>query len=517
MLKRFVSAMRYLSVYLPCLATDRLVRLNVFKGHKKPARFETYAAHIPYPEEPAKQASRRGTAEPAEIPLVTYTKIKSALRIAGLDPCALALGLEQGTALADARARHPSLLAVEADPRAEAKTLADLLAWCRRYTPLAALDAPDGLMLDVTGAAHLFGGEEKLQVEIETKLQAQGFTARAALASTPEAAWALARYGDTQILPDGLDEKRLARLLGSLPLAALRLDPDLVAGLAHAGLRRIGDIIPRPRAPLAARFGAFLFERLDALLGLAKSPISPCFEAPPYLAERRFAEGIVLRTDIEATLLSLAEDLCSLLKRHGEGARHIEASFFRVDGAVKHLRVRTSKPLRDPSAMARLFHERIEALGEAGLEADYGFDAVRLAALNVDGKREDQASLDDHINAENDLADLIDRLGARLGVRRVTRLVSQDRHAPEFAVMPVLAASRWRPLKSAELKQVRAIESDAQKRALPPRPLRLLPRPEPIEAMASVPDGPPLRFRWRRVLHEVAAVEGPERIATAWW
>jgi protein ImuB len=435
------------------------------------------------------------------------------LRIVGLDPCALARGLEPGTALADARARHPSLLAVEADPHAEAKTLADLLDWSRRFTPLAALDAPDGLMLDVTGASHLFGGEEKLHADIETKLQAQGFTARAALASTPEAAWALARYGDTLILSDGLDEKRLARLLGFLPLAALRLDPDLVAGLAHAGLRRIGDIIPRPRAPLAARFGALLFTRLDALLGRTKSPISPCFEAPPYLAERRFAEGIILQADIEATLLSLAEDLCSLLIRHDEGARHIEASFFRVDGAVKHLYVRTSRALRDPKAMARLFRERIEALGEAGLEADYGFDVMRLAALAVDGKREEQASLDDHINAENDLADLIDRLGARLGVRRVTRLISQDRHDPEFAVMPVPASFRLHPPKSVEPRQ----NLEVQKLALPSRPLRLLLRPELIEAMASVPDGPPLRFRWRRVLHEVAAVEGPERIAPAWW
>ncbi len=437
----------------------------------------------------------------------------------GLDPCALACGLESGTALADARARHPSLLAVEADPQAEAKTLADLLDWCRRFTPLAALDALDGVMLDVTGAAHLFGGEDKLQAEIETKLHAQGFTARAALASTPEAAWALARYGDTHILPDGLDEKRLVRLLGSLPLAALRLDRDLIAGLAHAGLRRIGDIIPRPRAPLTARFGALLFTRLDALLGRAKSPISPCFEAPPYLAERRFAEGIVLQADIEATLLSLAEDLCSLLIRHGEGARHLEASFFRVDGHVKHLYVRTSRALRDPKAMARLFHERIEALGESGLEleADYGFDVVRLAALNVEGKREDQASLDDHINAENDLADLIDRLGARLGVRRVTRLVSRDVHDPDFAVMPVPASSRVRPLKSIEPNQTGGTKSEAQKLALPSRPLRLLLRPELIEAMASVPDGPPLRFRWRRVLHEVVAVEGPERIAPAWW
>jgi len=445
-------------------------------------------------------------------------KIKSALRLAALDPRALALALEPGMALADARARHPALLAIEADPSAEAKILTDILAWSRRFTPLAALDAPDGIMLDVSGAAHLFGGEEKLQAEIEARFQAQGLTARAALAPTPEAAWALARYGHVlrppiSFLPDGLDERRLARALGPLPLAALRLDTGLVAGLARAGLRRVSDIILRPRAPIAARFGTHLFARLDALLGRTKSAISPRFEAPPYLAERRFAEGIVARDGIEAIILSLAQDLCTLLTRHGEGARHLEASFFRVDGAVKHLDVRTSRALRDPEAMARLFRDRIEALGDAGLEADYGFDVLRLSALAVESKGEDQASLEDTLNSENDLAGLIDRLGARLGVRRVTRLSMQDRHDPDFAVVYVPAALRARPRKCAP----RDISSDAEIPALPPRPLRLLLHPELIEAIASVPDGPPLRFRWRRVLHEIAAVEGPERIAPDWW
>jgi protein ImuB len=525
--------MRYLSLFLPYLPTDRLVRLNAGL-RSKPSCFETRAAlapqhegftsqaqkSSPHPEEVPKAPSRRATAESAETPLVTFTKIKSALRLVALDPCALALGLEPGLALADARARHPALLAVEADPQAEAKVLTDILDWCRRFTPLAALDAPDGVMLDVTGAVHLFGGEEKLLADIETRLHAQGFAARAALAGTPEAAWALARYGEHRLLPEGLDEKRLTRALGSLPLAALRLDADLIAGLNRAGLRRLSDIIMRPRAPIAARFGAHVFERLDALLGRAKSAISPHFEAPPYLAERRFAEGIIAPADIEATLLSLAHDLCAMLMRHGEGARHIEASFFRVDGAVKHLDVRTSRALRDPIAIARLFRERIEALGEEGLEADYGFDVLRLAALAVEDKAADQTSLDDTLNAESDLADLIDRLGARLGLRRVTRLALRDRHDPDFAVIAVPAAARGRLPESrgqGESHFLHSVRDEVEKGALPARPLRLLLPPELIEAIASVPDGPPLRFRWRRVLHEVAAVEGPERIAPEWW
>jgi protein ImuB len=462
---------------------------------------------------------------------VTFTKVKAALRLAAVDPCAQAYGLEPGLTLADAKARHPALIAIESDPLAEAKTLIDIVDWCRKFTPLTALDAPDGVMLDVTGAAHLFGGEEKLLRDIETRLRAQGFSARAALASTPEAAWALSHYAQehpafrsktahifgsdalVRLLPEELDEKSLIRILGPLPLQALRLDPELVKTLARAGLRRIGDIILRPRAPIAARFGKHVFERLDALLGKAKNPISPRFEAPPYMAERRYAEGIVTDPDIEATLFLLAQDLCLMLARHAEGARHLEASFFRVDGAVKHLEVRTSRALRDPAAIARLFHERLEAIGEGGLEADYGFDVVRLAAIAVETTSQVQASLDDHLNEAEDLADLIDRLGARLGMRRVKRLALRDHHGPDLAVVAVPAASKRSPLRAA----AQMLQPSHQKQALALRPLRLLSRPEEIEAIATVPDGPPLKFRWRRVLHEVAAVEGPERIAADWW
>ncbi len=330
----------------------------------------------------------QGLRKPPDAPLATVIKIKSAQKLAAVDPRAMALGLKPGMTLTDARAMHPSLVCVDTDARAEAQTLENIADWCRRFTPLAALDAPDGVMLDVSGATHLFGGEEKLIAEVEDRLKDQGFGARAGLASTPEAAWALARYSGLQILPPNLDQKQLARRLGDLPLAALRVDAATLADLAQAGLRRISDIILRPRAPITARFGPFLHARLDALLGASKTAISPRFEAPAYLAERRFLEGLTQREDIEATLLSLAQDLSSLLFRHGEGARRLEASLFRVDGMVKHFEVGTSRPLREPKAIARLFHERIERAnvetGGDAFDAGCGFDVIRLAALVVE-------------------------------------------------------------------------------------------------------------------------------------
>lgn len=497
----------------------------------------------------------QGSAKPADAPLATVAKIKSAQRLAAVDARAAALGLTPGMTLPDARARHPSLICVESDARAEAETLANIADWCRRFTPLAALDAPDGVMLDVSGAAHLFGGEAKLLDEVEARLEDQGFCARAALAPTPEAAWALARYGALRILPSSFDEKELARRLADLPLAALRLDAATLADLAQAGLRRIGDIMMRPRAPIAARCGGFLYARLDGLLGRAKAAISPRFEAPAYLAERRFLEGVARREDVEAAILSLAHDLSELLARHGEGARRLEVSLFRVDGAVKHFEVGASRPLREAELIARLFRERIEAAAAAGgddpLETGYGFDVIRLAALAVERKDEEQTDWSAGEGDAGDLADLIDRLGARLGVRRVTRLAFNAAHAPEFAVAAAPAAlcgpaSICRPHSGQTPRSPRAKfqkETGARRRrgeappaaaffatppaaafaeedaamGLPARPIRLLRPPEPIETIACAPDGPPLRFRWRRVLHEVAAFEGPERIAPEWW
>jgi protein ImuB len=252
-------------------------------------------------------------------------------------------------------------------------------------------------------------------------------------------------------------------------------------------------------------------------------PLSPRFETPAYLVERRFAEGIARREDIEATISGLAHELCALLERHNEGAREIDVSLFRVDGIVKHLSAGTSRPLRDPKLIARLFRERIEAAGEEGLDTGYGFDVVRLAAIKVERAIMPQSALAIGLERSDkdhsaDLADLIDRLGARLGLRRVLRFEQQETHIPEFAVAAVAAAQtrgRSPPQKKANAELPLAPAANAN--LLPTRPLKLLDPPEPIEAIAAVPDSPPAKFRWRRVWHDISAIEGPERIAPEWW
>ena len=225
---------RILAVCLPTLATDRIFRLRKALQNKAPSTIISGGL-------------------PSQVAFVTVLPVKGALRLAAVDAVAVRLGLTPGMALADARARHPGLDTAPADPQAETALLTDIAAWCRRYTPLAAPDAPDGVFLDSAGAAHLFGGEAALLADLCARLAAQGFAATAAIAATPEAAWALARCAPGTIAPALLDARAAARLYHPLPLAALRLPPGTLAGLAQAGLRRIGDVALRPRAPIVAR------------------------------------------------------------------------------------------------------------------------------------------------------------------------------------------------------------------------------------------------------------------------
>ncbi|HYA74797.1 MAG TPA: DNA polymerase Y family protein [Roseiarcus sp.] len=470
---------RFLSLWLPRLATDR---------------------------------ARRARAVDAAAPLAVVATVGQARRLVGVDANAARLGLAAGLTLADARARHPALVAIEADPEAEARLLERLADWCARFTPLVALDGRDGLMLDVSGVAHLFGGEAALAREIEARFATQGFTLALGLADAPRAAWALARYSRERVAPVGLSGKAFVKLYHEMPVAALGLDDKTNADMARAGLRRVGDLAMRPRAPIAARFGAEAIARLDALSGLTREAISPRFAAPDFCAERRFASPVLTSEAVTATLRRLADDLAALLARHAKGARRLELALFRVDGDVRRIRVGSGRPLGEARAIARLFAERLAGGAEEEIDAGFGVELMRLSCLLAEPLEPSQREWERAHEAERAraLADLLDGLSARLGARRVTRQELVEAHIPEQAVVAspaVLGANRARGEGCEPIARAQA----------PARPLRLFERPEPIEALAEVPDGPPLRFRWRRVLHEVAAIEGPERIAAPWW
>jgi len=418
--------------------------------------------------------------------------------------------------LADARGAVPDLAVVDADPAADHALLDAVADWCDRYTPLVALDPPHGLFLDISGCAHLFAapgredGEAALLADCLRRLARQGFAVRAAVASTAGAAWAIAHHGAGGIVPAGGE----AAALASLPVAALRIDGEAEALLDRLGLKRIGQLIGKPRAPLAARFGAELVRRLDQALGAEDEVLSPRRPAPRLSVERRFAEPLVEQDALLQVLGALARTLAPALERHGVGARLLEASFFRVDGKVSRVAVGTAAPLRAPERIAALFAERLAVLADEW-DAGFGFDTVRLATVEAEPLPDTQVSLAGEADGGTDLAGLVDRLGARLGPARITRFVPVDTHIPERAALarPLASAASGRSDPAAWVSG----DFEAAEETPPDRPLRLFARPERVEVLAEVPEGPPLRFRWRRVVHEVTRAEGPERIAPEWW
>ncbi len=446
---------------------------------------------------------RRGEVPPAELPLVVVAKIDNALQLTATDALAARHGLYSGLPLADARARVPALDVVEADETADRALIEAIADWCDRFTPLVALDLPSGLFLDITGCAHLFGGEATLLQSLCGFVRKQDIAVQAAIAGTTIAARALARGADGSIAQNGSEHEAVA----PLPIMTFLQDEKIVYALQRAGLKTIGDVANRSSSELTARFGASFTFLLQQVLGQNAQPIVPRRPLPDYVAERRFAEPVATAEVILRTIASLASTLESLLEERGQGARRLEASFFRTDGAVRHIALDTGRPLRDAAQIAAYYAERLEVLADP-VDPGYGFDLVRLSALATEPLAYQAADLEASQD-EAEIAGLIDRLSARFGPERVTRFLSLDSHVPELAAAFCPAQRGRGPSLWPQMRQ----EGEA-----PRRPLHMLSPPERIDnTMADIPDGPPARFVWRRAAHRIVRAEGPERIAMEWW
>ncbi|MDP2803736.1 MAG: DNA polymerase Y family protein [Phreatobacter sp.] len=439
---------------------------------------------------------------PDDPPLVLTEKVAGALLIAAVDARARSLGLCPGQKLADARACLPTLVAMEHDRDADRHFLERLADAADRYTPLVALEPPEGFTLDITGCAHLFGGEAALHKDLLRRLAGAGLTARATVAGTPEAASALARYATRDSVPPGAEAEAVA----SLPVMALGIDPAAVLALTRAGLKTIGDLGCRPGDILVARFGALLATRLRRVTGREDTRLTPRRAVATCMVERRFAEPVGRREDLLGALGMILGTAGTTMEERGEGGRLFEASFFRTDGVVRRIAVETGEATRDGAALIRLFAEKMHLIDDPS-DPGFGFDLIRLAVLRTEALAPRQARLDGRGEADRETVALIDRLVARFGRDSVVRLVDRHSHIPERAeamrpAIAVGATAAWPVMRAA--------------RPLT-RPLQLFDPPQPIETLAEVPDGPPATFHWRRTTHQIARAEGPERIATEWW
>jgi protein ImuB len=503
---------RVVSVWFPTLPTDRLRRLEEDQGsaldpqrghapfdpinfrglgERGATRSVATPASPPSAPNPLSHGSKghapwRGSGQPPDLPHVTAIN----RLVMAVDTAAAAVGLRPGMKLAQAQILVPDLVVHDADPVGDAAVLTRLAEWCVRYAPLAAPAPPDGLWIDVTGSTHLHGGETRLLRDLLRRLNSQGLTAQAAVADTPAVAHAVARFGGGGVVPPG------AGVMADFPIEALRLPDEVLADLRLMGFERVAPLAAAARAPLVRRYGAILALRLDQAAGRVFEPIVPI--VPPGLIQARltFLEPLLTAEAFAFVIAQLVAAVCGDLERAGLGARRLDLLFERVDGSVQAIRIGTAKPGRDVRHLGRMLNERLERV-----DPGPGVEAMRLVVAAADRFGFEQAATSLIKQAEPDIAPLVDRLTNRLGETRVYRVAPVESDVPERSVRSVPAMAPVGGAWPADL----------------PRPIRLFSPPQPVEAMALLPDYPPVAFTWRRVRHRVRHADGPERIAGEWW
>jgi protein ImuB len=455
-------------------------------------------------------------------PFVLAIAASGGLHIAALNAAAEAAGLAVGESLADARAKADMLQVREVDATADDAALRKIALWATRYTPTASPwdeeNGADGFFLDIEGSAHLFGGEEKLIADLASRLKNFGLPTRLAVASTPGAAWALSHFHKSSlfVLPSGEE----ASALTDLPVAALRLSPEIRNLLRRLGFKSIGALLDKPRAPFAARFAEQLLRRLDQALGLLDEPLEPIVAPPVYHSLHYLLEPIVTQEAVIARASRLMQVLANVLTRDDAGARALRLCLYRVDGAVQTVDIGLTLPTRNVSHVVRLLDLKLATLAAAhdathgmthgmGFNSEFGYEAVGLAitraepmpARQVEFSSAELPGAPDRDAAER-YAALIDTLRQRLGPHRVRRFEPVASHIPERAEVLAPAGGKEAAWPLPEERT---------------RPLLLLPQAEPAEVTALIPDGPPRRFSWRGMTYHIAGSQGPERIGAQWW
>lgn len=478
------------------------------------------------------------------IPFATVAEHGAAQVLDSLSAQASAGGLQPGQTLRDAQAMCPGLLTRPADPSGETAFLEALRRWAGKVSPWVGVQPGHTLVIDLSGCAHLFGGEAGVVALLEQDCADMGLSLRIGLADTPGAAWALAHFagrdagslrngdaidqearatrsragkrrhwtrggaapratpaaaGSGRIAPPG----RTISLLSPLPVAALRLSSEIETGLTRVGLRRIGDLAGMPRAALARRFGLDVGRRLDQALGREPEPVSPAAQEPVFAVRLTLPEPIGLAEDLIAGLERLLPPLGDKLAQAGRGARRLRLDLLRSDHTRQSFDLGLARPSADPARLRPLLLQKI-----ADVDAGFGIDVIRLEAIQtepvhpIQHKGHLEAARTAAQSGENSaLDDLIGTLGARIGLEAITRWHPADSHTPEKTAT-VLAAAWSAP------------PAGTWPRAHAPRPLVLFP-PEPVNA----PDHPtlPARFRWRGQTLALNSAAGPERLAPEWW
>jgi protein ImuB len=434
--------------------------------------------------------------ELCNIPFVLSSLLRGRMIVVAANAIARLKGIHSGMVVADARAEIPLLKVLDDKPGLTEKLLNRLAEWCIRFTHYDYVDLPDGLILDVTGCAHLWGSDEQYLTEIVNRLTARGYVVRVAMADTPGAAWAIARYGSVPIV---VKKGEHVAAIASLPPEALRLEIETIERLHKLGLRQVKDLLSLPRYSLCRRFGAQLMQRLNQALGLEEEIIQPLYPVISYSERLPSFEPIVTRTGIEIALQRLLETLCNRLQREEKGLRTACFACYRVDGKTERIDIGTNSPSHNAVHLFKLFEIKIDTIRpEEGIEL-FVLDALKVEEISSEQKgiwKETSGLLD------TQLSQLLDRLSVKFGSDRIHRYLPDEHYLPEKAFK-----------RTSSLEEKPTAEWKVER----PRPMHLLSSPEPIEVTAPVPDYPPMNFRYKGKLHKIIKADGPERMEQEWW
>lgn len=415
--------------------------------------------------------------------------------VTAANEAALRQGLRPGMPLAKAQILVPGLRIENADPQGDAETLERLAFWALRYTPVVAADLPDGIVIEIAGAAHLMGGEGALIEDLRQRLTDAGYACRIGIADTWGVAHAVARFGGAPSAIVAAEHGRDS--LAPLPVAALRIGPTVVAEMLGLGLATVADLMSRPRAPTTLRFGPEPWRRLDQALGALAEPIDPVRPEDVPEVRRSLSEPIGAAETIKRYIDTLVAKLCAELETQGLGARRLDLICERVDSARQAIRIGTAMPTRDRARLSRMLHDKVEKI-----DPGFGIETLALAATTVQPLPPSQPASSLGEPGTPDVSDLVDILANRVGSQRLFRVAPVQSDVPERSV------ARIPPL---------APQLDGTWTGQWPRPARLLPKPEPIETVALLPDHPPATFTWRGIRRRVRRADGPERVFGEWW
>ncbi|MBI3221242.1 MAG: DNA polymerase Y family protein [Bacteroidetes bacterium] len=428
------------------------------------------------------------------LPFVLRTPSHGRMIITAANAVAVMRGISCGVVLADARAIFPELEVQDDKPDLVNKLLTRLAEWCIRFTPIAAIDPPDGIVLDVSGCSHLWGGDTFYLEEIARKLNARGYDIKLAMADTIGAAWGVARFGKESLVASGMHSEALM----SLPPESLRIEFETVMRLHKLGLRQVRQFISMPRSSLRRRFGEHLLHQIDKAFGHEMELMQPVQPIEPYQERLPCLEPIVTLTGIEMALKQLLETLCHRLQQEQKGLRSAMFKGYRVDGKVEQISIGTNRPTHHVKHLYKLLEGKLSLI-----EPAMGIELFVLEAQKVEDHFSEQTKVWEGSGGLEDIrvSELLDRLATKTGMQSIHRYAPDEHYWPE------------RSYKQIALEEKLAIPWRTDK----PRPLQLLSKPECIEVTAPIPDYPPMLFRYKGKLHTIAKADGPERIEQEWW